>query len=520
MKKAFVLFLLATLIFTCTAFAMDFDYIENLSYEDRIADYKFYYGMEEVWRLGESAIVNNMGEIIIDYSSKEKGILSNGLIAIVGDNGKIGFYNQKGEQVTDYIYDSFTDTHEKTGEVRVGYIFTIGYRNGDKNSDLIPVSKDGKFGYINSYGTVIIPFKYEYAYGFKGGIARICADGILSDYGTYTNGKYGFIKEDGTEILPPDSYWVAWDFDETLGYATATNGINDTVIIDRWGNVKKNTPSERSLLDIKYVMVNPSERYYGIEDKFGNIVIPLEKSSQIVVKGDLFIVNNTLRNSRNEVIYSKEGIQLYDMGDVDLLRTSKSIMETGCIDLNGNTILEPVYESVYYIGDSLIRADKDSKHYIMDLQGNVLWEMTDVPVTAHNGFIFVNNRDTMITKVMINPIKRPVIYLNGERIGFTDAYPYLEGSRTMIPLRSVFEKAGAEVIWNEDEYSVSVKKDGLTVSMKIGDKKININDKLYETDAAPVIINERTYIPLRVFSEGIGMNVKWDEEKYKVYIEY
>jgi hypothetical protein len=93
MKKILVLFLLA--ILSCRAFAMDFDYIENLSYEDRIADYKFYYGMEEVWRLGESAIVNNMGKIIIDYSSKAKGILSNGLIAIIGDNGKIGFFNQK-----------------------------------------------------------------------------------------------------------------------------------------------------------------------------------------------------------------------------------------------------------------------------------------------------------------------------------------------------------------------------------------------------------------------------------------
>ena len=111
-------------------------------------------------------------------------------------------------------------------------------------------------------------------------------------------------------------------------------------------------------------------------------------------------------------------------------------------------------------------------------------------------------------------------YTSNKRVDFTDAYPYLENSRTMIPLRSVFEKTGAEVIWNEDEYSVLVKKDGLTVSMKIGDKKISINDKVYETDAAPVIINERTYIPLRVFSEGIGMDVKWDGEKYKVYIEY
>ncbi len=523
MKKTVISFVLLMSLIFMNVCAFDISYIENLDYEDRIGDYHFNKGLAKVSRLGETAIVNNLGKIIIDYSSKEKGLTPNGLIALVGDNNKIGFFNFKGEQVTDYIYDSFIDVHEKTGEKNTGYISSMYLRWGDGSSDLLSVSKDGKFGYINSWGTVVIPFKYEYAYGFSGGIARICADGILSDYGTYTNGKYGFIKEDGTEILPPDSYWVAGEFDNSLGYATATNGGMDTVFIDKWGNVAKYGTKELEKLDFKYVMVNPKEQYYGIEDKSGNIVIPVQRTDRIIVLGDLFVVNHSLRNSNNEIIYQPpENVRIYDMGEgylQTILFVGGSILGTGCIDLEGNVIFDTVYDSIKILGDGLILAKKQSEYLIFDTSGRLLWQMQDKPVTACDGFIAVQNPETLFSKIMINQFKRPLVYLDGEKTEFSDCYPFIENDRTMIPLRAVLEKAGAEVMWNEEERLVTVSKEALSVSMKIGDAKIIVDGKIYETDVAPMIVDDRTYIPLRAFSEGLGMKVDWDGENYIVNID-
>ena len=526
MKKTIIALVLMLTVTSFSVCAMNVSYIAGTDYEDRVGGYAFSNGLARVWRLGESAIVNYMGDVIIDYSPTAKTITPNGLIAILGENNKVGFFNAEGEQVTEFIYDAFIDVHEKTEVRTVGYIDHISLRWGDGKSDLLAVSLDGKFGYINSCGNVIIPFQYEYAYGFSGGIARVCADGILSDYGTYTNGKYGFIREDGTEILPPDSYWVAEDFDPSLGYATATNGGNDTVYIDKWGNVARYGSEELKSLDFKYIMVTPKEKsngiYYGIEDTSGNTIIPMQWTERIIVKGELFVVNNTLRNNRNEIIYqAPENVRIYDMGDGFLRTTlfvSGSILGTGCIDLDGNVVFDTIYDSLRLLGDGLILAEKQGESFIFDYQGNLLWQMTEKPVAAYDGFIAVNNPESMVSKIMVNQIKRPLVYLDGQNVEFSDAYPYLESDRTMIPLRVLFEKAGAEVKWNEEDRTVIVSKEGLSVSMKIGDRNISVDGEIYETDVAPVIVGDRTYIPLRAFSEGLGMEVDWDADNYTVSI--
>ena len=89
----------------------------------------------------------------------------------------------------------------------------------------------------------------------------------------------------------------------------------------------------------------------------------------------------------------------------------------------------------------------------------------------------------------------------------------------MIPLRSVFEDAGATVNWDGETGLISVTRGDVTVSMKIGDRKITVGDKIYESDRAPVAIDNRTYIPLRVFSEGIGMEVIWDGSTNSVHLK-
>ena len=38
------------------------------------------------------------------------------------------------------------------------------------------------------------------------------------------------------------------------------------------------------------------------------------------------------------------------------------------------------------------------------------------------------------------------------------------------------------------------------------------------SDVPPVIINGRTMVPLRAISEGMGMDVQWDADNYRVFI--
>ncbi|SDS73941.1 Copper amine oxidase N-terminal domain-containing protein [Paenibacillaceae bacterium GAS479] len=48
--------------------------------------------------------------------------------------------------------------------------------------------------------------------------------------------------------------------------------------------------------------------------------------------------------------------------------------------------------------------------------------------------------------------------------------------------------------------------------------KIFVHGNLVKTDAAPKIINGTVYVPLRAISEGLGVDIQWDNKKKTVYV--
>jgi hypothetical protein len=61
-----------------------------------------------------------------------------------------------------------------------------------ENIELKPIKKDGKYGYIDKTGKVVIPGKWELAANFSEGLAAVKDD----------NGKYGYIDKMGKLIIP------------------------------------------------------------------------------------------------------------------------------------------------------------------------------------------------------------------------------------------------------------------------------------------------------------------------------
>ncbi len=101
---------------------------------------------------------------------------------------------------------------------------------------------------------------------------------------------------------------------------------------------------------------------------------------------------------------------------------------------------------------------------------------------------------------------------NGKDIETNDAQPYISNSRVMVPVRVISEYLGAEVEWNEAEQKVLItKKDGTLISMKIGDKNLQVGDKTIEMDAVAEVKSSRTFVPIRYVAEALGINVEWIE---------
>lgn len=100
-------------------------------------------------------------------------------------------------------------------------------------------------------------------------------------------------------------------------------------------------------------------------------------------------------------------------------------------------------------------------------------------------------------------------YAKGE-LTETDVAPLVLNNRTLVPVRFISENFGADVSWNADEKKVTVKGEK-TIELTIDDPKIVINGSEQALDAAAVVVDNRTMLPLRALCEALGKNVFWDE---------
>jgi hypothetical protein len=109
------------------------------------------------------------------------------------------------------------------------------------------------------------------------------------------------------------------------------------------------------------------------------------------------------------------------------------------------------------------------------------------------------------------------VYINGEKVNFEEQ-PFIEDGSTLVPFRSIFEKLGLTVSWNDDAQAVIGTSNQTTVELQIGKSTAKVNGILKELSVAPKIVNGSTFVPLRFVGEATGRIVKWDEKKHTVFI--
>ena len=109
------------------------------------------------------------------------------------------------------------------------------------------------------------------------------------------------------------------------------------------------------------------------------------------------------------------------------------------------------------------------------------------------------------------------VLVNGTAVEF-DQKPVIIEERTLVPLRAIFEALGATVDWNGDTQTVTSTLNDTTVSMTIGDDKMMKNGITYTLDVPAQIIGERTLVPVRAIAEAFGNNVGWNGDTQTVIL--
>lgn len=110
----------------------------------------------------------------------------------------------------------------------------------------------------------------------------------------------------------------------------------------------------------------------------------------------------------------------------------------------------------------------------------------------------------MLTVASAAPV---TIVVNGNTVNF-DQPPVERTGRVFVPLRGVFERLGASVVYGHGE--INATGNGRNIHLHIGSNQATVNGQSTTIDVAPFLIGARTMVPLRFVAQALGASVNYN----------
>jgi len=121
--------------------------------------------------------------------------------------------------------------------------------------------------------------------------------------------------------------------------------------------------------------------------------------------------------------------------------------------------------------------------------------------------------------VIVLTVGTDVVTVDGKATSI-DAAPEIINSRTFVPIRFISETFGADVEWLAETQGITITLGDSTIGLQIGNATAVIDGNIVSLPAAPYIKNGRTMVPLRVISDAFGGDVVWDAALRTITITY
>jgi hypothetical protein len=107
------------------------------------------------------------------------------------------------------------------------------------------------------------------------------------------------------------------------------------------------------------------------------------------------------------------------------------------------------------------------------------------------------------------------VVVNGQAMTF-DQPPVEQAGRVFVPLRSIFEQLGASVVYQSG--TINATQGSRTVTLQIGSTQATVNGQVQTLDAPPFVDGARTLVPLRFVAQALGATVNWNDNTSTVTI--
>jgi hypothetical protein len=98
--------------------------------------------------------------------------------------------------------------------------------------------------------------------------------------------------------------------------------------------------------------------------------------------------------------------------------------------------------------------------------------------------------------------------------------PVILNSRTIVPICAIVEAMGGSVGWEASNREITLRRGQTDVVMWVDNFDIVVNGSTNSVDVPPVIINDRTMVPIRFAAENLGSIVEWINSTRQIVIVY
>lgn len=245
-----------------------------------------------------------------------------------------------------------------------------------KSSQLFPFCNDGKCGYTNENGELVIDLKFSTASTFCEGVAKLANE----------NNLYGFIDSSGNYVIEPQ-FEDARDFHEGLACVKKNNLYG---FIDRKGNV---------VIDFQYsyggdfidslALVAKGEvgaHSWGWINRNGETVIPFSYTYALPFKrGEKYtfvqpgnwawtIIDRNDKSPCEGGFYNVDNLEYYIGFSDGLSPVIDENLLFGYVDENCSLVIPHQFEAAFRFNEGLAPAVKNGKVGLIDKKGNWVFE--------------------------------------------------------------------------------------------------------------------------------------------------
>lgn len=303
--------------------------------------------------------------------------------------------------------EEMEDAEVEEVETKKDAVHPVTSQRSNKASPQAFKGENGKYGYKDGSGSIIVQPKYDKAESFREERALVVS-----------NKKYGYVDMTGKEIIP-----LKYDYASLYFF----DGIADVRLNNKYGMIDK---TGREIVAIKYdrldkgISVDKSNKFilakldnkFGFIDSSGREVVPLNYEDAKIISTLMATVK--LNGKWGVINESGKAIVplIYDYIDADEFKKTGYLrprlnMKYGLIDKNGNTTIAVKYDQISIgFSENLARMEVNDKFGFVDKTGKEVilpkYEnasdfsngMAEVKMNGKWGFIDKTGKETIAFK--------------------------------------------------------------------------------------------------------------------------